>query len=61
MGTIGKIIILGIVIFFAVLAYACILVAATADEDAARMYREYEAWKRKHANKEEHKHDKVEF
>lgn len=47
MSTIAKIIILGIVLFFAVLAYACILVAATADEEAARMYREYEEWKRK--------------
>ena len=54
MGTIGKIIILGVVIFFAVLTYACILVAATADEDAARMYREYEAWKRKHGKEAEH-------
>ena len=53
MGMIGKIIILAIVLFFAVLAYACILVAATADEEAARMHREYEEWKRKRAKKEE--------
>lgn len=54
MGTICKIIILGIVIFFAVLAYACILVAATADEEAARMYREYEEWKRKNRKRAGH-------
>lgn len=53
MSTLFKIIILAVVIFFVVLAYACILVAATADEDAERMFREYEAWKRKRAKKKE--------
>ena len=49
---IGKIIILAIIIFFAVLAYACCLVAATSDEDAERMYRDYQKWKNR---KEEEK------
>lgn len=40
MSTIGIIILLGIAIFFAVLMYACILVAARADEAAERMHRE---------------------
>ena len=42
MSIIGKIILLGIAIFFAVLAYACILVAARADEQSARMHREHQ-------------------
>ena len=46
--TVVKIIILGIVLFVVVVLYACILAAATADEDAERMFREYEEWKRKH-------------
>lgn len=53
MSTAVKIIILGIVLFAVVVLYACILAAATADEDAERMFREYEAWKRKRAKKEE--------
>lgn len=48
MSTVVKIIILGIVLFAVVVLYACILAAATADEDAERMFREYEEWKRKH-------------
>ena len=52
MSTVVKIIILGIVLFAAVVLYACILAAATADEDAERMFREYEAWKRKHKEKD---------
>ena len=40
MSIIGMIILLGIAIFFAALAYACILVAARADEQSARMHRE---------------------
>ena len=46
-----KIILLAVGIFLFVTLYACILAAATADEDAERMFREYEAWKRR--NKEE--------
>ena len=44
----AKIILLAIAIFLFVTLYACILAAATADEDAERMFREYEEWKRKH-------------
>ena len=48
MSTVVKIIILGIVLFAVVVLYACILAAATADEDAERMFREYEERKHKH-------------
>ena len=48
-----KIILLGLGIFAFVTLYACILAAATADEDAERMFREYEAWKRRHTEKQE--------
>lgn len=44
---IDKIIILAIIIFFAVLGYACCMVAHTSDEMAERMYRDYEKWKQK--------------
>lgn len=47
MCTVGKIIIAGIVIFFFVLMYACIMVSATSDEQAERMHREYLKWKRR--------------
>ena len=47
MSFIGKVIILAIVLFFAVLGYACCLVAATSDEQAERMHREYLEWKRR--------------
>ncbi len=47
MSTIGKIILLTISIFFAVLGYACCMVAHTSDEMAERMYRDYEKWKQK--------------
>lgn len=52
MSTLFKIIILAIAIFLFVTLYACILAAATADEGAERMFREYEAWKRKHKEKD---------
>lgn len=42
-----KIVILVIGIFFAVLGYACCMVAHTSDEMAERMYRDYEKWKQK--------------
>ena len=48
-----KIILLGLGIFAFVTLYACILAAATADEDAERMFREYEVWKRKHKEERE--------
>ena len=51
MSTVVKIVILGIVLFAVVVLYACILAAATADEDAERMFREYEEWKNR--NKQE--------
>ncbi|MBR1631134.1 MAG: hypothetical protein IJ680_04690 [Paludibacteraceae bacterium] len=38
---IGKIIIIGIALFCAALAYACCLVAAAADKEAEIMHREY--------------------
>ena len=52
MSFIGKVIILAIVLFFAVLGYACFLVASTSDRDAERMYQDYQEWKSK---KEEEK------
>lgn len=45
--TICKIILLTTGIFFAVLGYACCMVAHTSDEMAERMYRDYEKWKQK--------------
>ena len=53
MSTALKIILLAVGIFLFVTLYACILAAATADEDAERMFREYEAWKRKHKEEDE--------
>lgn len=47
MSTIGKIILLTIGILFAILGYACCMVAQTPDEMAERMYRDYEKWKQK--------------
>ena len=47
MSTIGKIVILLIVLFFVILGYACCLVAATSDREAEKIYREYKAWKKK--------------
>lgn len=52
MSIIGKTILLAIAIFLAVFAYACCLVAATSDEDAEKMYRDYQKWKNR---KEEEK------
>ena len=46
-----KVILLAVGIFLFVTLYACILAAATADEDAERMFREYEEWKNR--NKQE--------
>lgn len=43
-----KVILIGLALFAFVILYACILAAATADEDAERMFREYEEWKRQH-------------
>lgn len=48
-----KVILLTVGIFLFVTLYACILAAATADEDAERMFREYEAWKRKRKEEDE--------
>lgn len=47
MGFIAKVIILAVILLFAVLGYACCLVAATSDEQAERMHREYLEWKRR--------------
>ena len=52
MSPVGKVIILAIILFLAVLTYACCLAAATSDEDAERMYRDYQKWKNR---KEEEK------
>lgn len=46
MSAIVKIIILVIALFLATAIYACCMVAHTADEDAERLYREYEKWKK---------------
>ena len=48
-----KVILLAVGIFLFVTLSACILAAATADEDAERMFREYEAWKRKRKEEDE--------
>lgn len=45
MVTVGKIIIAGIAIFFFILVYACCMAAATSDEQAERMHKEYLEWK----------------
>lgn len=47
MSFIGKAIILAIIIFFAILGYACCLAAATSERDAERMYQDYQEWKKK--------------
>lgn len=53
MKTIGTIIILAILIFFAILGYACGLAARTPDEKADRMYREYQEYKRRKERKKD--------